>query len=336
MLLPCRLGDRRAFCHKVALGFVLCIWVIAGLTTATAGPRDPYGLKAEPVADGVYVFWGRQEPFSYKNGGNIVNTGFIVGDDDVLVIDTGPVRAYAEEMIRAIKRVTDKPIRHVIVTHHHPDHSFGMQVFKKAGAATVLMHANAYPLLKRDRVQLLEFMKIIIGESWTTRTEFTSPTRRIKKEQTFKLGGRTVRVLPYTFGHTPGDLIVVDEKTGTLFAGDLVFYERAPTIPHADVAVWLSQLDNIATMKWERLVPGHGPLVEDPVQLGQMRDYLEWLRQSAREAVQAGDTLAEAISQPIPDEFQDMTTVAEEFQRSMQSLFRAHEAVQLDAEIPAY
>lgn len=321
---------------SLAAGLALAAAAGFGADPAEAAPRDRYGLAPQEIADGVYVFWGRQEPFTHENGGNIVNTGFIVGDDGILVIDTGPTRHYAEEMIRAIRRVSDKSIRHVVVTHHHPDHSFGMQVFKKAGAANVLMHGNAYPLLKRDGVALLEFMKILIGESWTTRTEITRPTRRTKREQTYDLGDRTVRILPFAFGHTPGDLAVIDEKTGTLFAGDLVFHQRAPTVPHADVTVWLGQLETIATLPWQRLVPGHGPLVEDPAQLAAMTDYLTWLKTLARDAVDSGESLAEVMAEPVPDRFGDMVGVGVEFQRAMLTLFRAYEAAQLDSEVPAY
>ena len=90
-----------------------------------------YYLTPEQIADGVYVFWCLQEPLTRENGGNIANTGFIVGNKSVLVLDTGPTQLYAEEMIAAIRTVTNLPIRHAIVTHHHPDHAFGIQSFKK-------------------------------------------------------------------------------------------------------------------------------------------------------------------------------------------------------------
>ena len=108
------------------------VLVLTTLPNKTVYSEDGrYTLVPEQIADGVYVFWGQQEPLTPENGGNIVNTGFIVGRNSVLVIDTGPTKRYAEEMIETIRTITNLPIRHAVVTHHHPDHSFGIQSFKE-------------------------------------------------------------------------------------------------------------------------------------------------------------------------------------------------------------
>ncbi len=304
-----------------------------------AGPAharsNEYNLQPREIAEGVFTFWGLQEPYTPQNGGNIVNTGFIVGQDSVLAIDTGPTRTYAEEMIAAIGRVTDKPIRTVLITHHHPDHTFGLKSFKKRNAR-VLMHANAKPLLAREGQPLRSFLEILIGLAWISRTEVDSPTRVIRRAESFDLGGRVVRVLPFEYGHTPGDLVIYDEQTRTLFAGDLVFHERVPTVPHADVDIWLSQLDALAELDWDRLVPGHGPLVTDPAEFADMRDYLAFLRDYVRASVTKGDTLAESLQSADLDRFKNLATLDQEFQRSMLSLFRKYEGEQLDASVPAF
>ena len=111
------------------LVLVLVVTTVANKTVYTGYKR--YTLAPEQIADGVYVFWGQQEPLAPGNGGNIVNTGFIIGQHSVLVIDTGPTKRYAEEMIETIRTITDLPIRHAIVTHHHPAHAYGIQSFKE-------------------------------------------------------------------------------------------------------------------------------------------------------------------------------------------------------------
>ena len=315
------------------LGLLLTV-LVAGDRGAEAR-RNDYNLVPVEVADGVYVFWGKQEPLNTENGGNIVNTGFIVGSKSVLVIDTGPTARYAEDMLAAIRSVTDKPIRTALVTHHHPDHAFGIKTFKKANAR-VLMHANAKPLLAREGEPLRNFMEILIGVAWIARTEVDRPTGVVRRARTFDLGDRVVRVLPFTYGHTPGDLVIYDETTRTLFAGDLIFRNRVPTVPHADVDIWLSQLDELADLSWDRLVPGHGPLVTDAGEFDEMREYLRFLRDYAQESVARGDTLAESLRGADLNRFKSLATLEAEFQRSMLTLFRKFENEQLDASAPAF
>lgn len=319
---------RRAAAFAV-LGCAL--WAAAGPHAALAR-GDSYGLTPREIAPGVYIFEGAQEGYLPHNGGNIVNTGFIVGERETLVVDTGPTRRYAEQAIEAIRRVTSAPIRTAVVTHHHPDHSFGIRPFKRANAR-VLMHPEAWALLRRDGPALLQFMQTLLADRWTSGTEITRPSGQLRAARRFDLGGRVVRVEPLTGGHTPGDLIVFDEKTGVLFAGDLAFLGRAPSVPHADIPTWLAHLDAIAAMPWRLLVPGHGPVAEDPAQLAEMRDYLEFLRAAARRGAAEGQMLAEALESEIPPRFHGLAGLQVEFARSMSTLFRRFEGEQFDASL---
>lgn len=299
---------------------------------SAAARGDSYGLAADEVAPGVHVFWGTQEPYLPRNGGNIVNTGFIVGDREILVIDTGPTRLYAEQMIAAIRQVSDKPIRTAIVTHHHPDHSFGIRQFKRINAR-VLMHRSGYALLEREGEVLLQLLDALLSDRWTSGTEIAKPSGWLRRARSFDLGGRTVRVIPLTGGHTPGDIVVFDDATGTLFAGDLVFQERAPSVPHADIPTWLAHLDALEAMGWRRLVPGHGPLVTAPSELAEMHDYLVFLENIAMRSAAEGQTLAETLESEIPARFQGLAGLQIEFARSMNTLFRRFEGDQFDASV---
>lgn len=317
---------------------VLALFAATEVPAQGIGGGDPgrrgyaYGLEPEEIAPGVYVFWGAQEAMTPENGANIVNTGFIVGDDAVLAIDTGPTRLYGEEMLAAIAEVTDKPVRMAVVTHHHFDHAFGMSVFKKANIPT-MMHFRARPLLLRDGGSLLQFMEILVGANWVSRIEVDRPTRVTNRVETIDLGGRRVVVTPFENGHTPGDLVVYDEKTKTLFAGDLAFVGRTPTIPHADIPTWLDQIDIVRAMPWQRLVPGHGPLVTDRAQLDPMADYLRFLDSYVKRAVANGETLADSLDTPPPVRFRDLTEIGVEYQRALLKLFRDIERQALDTTV---
>lgn len=303
--------------------------VLAVATNAHARGLN-YGLEADQIAEGVYVFWGLQENWNVQNGGNIVNTGFIVGEKEVLVIDTGPTKFYADEMIKVIRGITGKPIRNAVITHHHPDHAFGLQRFKKINAR-VMMHPAARAGLFRDGEALIGFMEIAMGQGWMAGVKIDKPNKSIRQSIALDLGGRTALVMPLEGGHTPGDVIVIDEKTGTIFAGDLIFHGRAPTVPHADIPVWLDHLNTLSAMDWQRIVPGHGPLVTDRAVFTMMADYLEFLQQFAQESVARGDTLADAVTSDIPERFHGLSTLQIEYQRSMLSLFRKFETEDFDS-----
>jgi len=306
---------------------VLVFTILANRTVYSEYGR--YNLAPEQIAEGVYVFWGQQEPLTPKNGGNIVNTGFIVGHTSVLVIDTGPTKSYAEEMIEAIRAITNLPIRHAIVTHHHPDHAFGIQSFKENNT-DVYLHADSSSLLAKEGPALLRILEDLIGHDWVTGTKIEESTHRIRTVQHFDIGGRIVEILPFSGGHTPGDLAIYDRQTRSLFTGDLIFHDRAASIPHADIPTWLQYLDTLLDFGWDKLVPGHGPLVVDHGPFRELSLYLNFLQRTAIQSAKRGDTLAEALQTEIPVQFNKLATIKAEFQRSMTTLFRKYEADDFD------
>jgi len=129
-------------CSRAAITALAVLALFAGLP-ATATPAAAqqtgfdYRLAPQRVADGVYVLIGSTADFSPANGGNIVNTGFIVGSEGVIVIDSGPSLRYGEQLRRAIAAVTPLPVVLVINTHHHPDHVLGNQAFPPATLAAL-------------------------------------------------------------------------------------------------------------------------------------------------------------------------------------------------------
>lgn len=114
-----------------------------------------YTLQPRQIADGVWLLEGSTDNFDKRNGGNIVNTGFIVGDAGVIVIDTGPSRLYGEAMRAAISRVTDLPVTKVLLTHHHPDHVLGNQAFADVPIAAL---AGTTELLREQGNAMAENM----------------------------------------------------------------------------------------------------------------------------------------------------------------------------------
>ncbi|HMV00115.1 MAG TPA: quinoprotein relay system zinc metallohydrolase 1 [Rhodocyclaceae bacterium] len=282
-----------------------------------------YGLEAQRIADGVYVFIGRKEDFSTGNGGNIVNTGFIVGSGGVVVVDTGPSQRYGKQMRKAIGILTGQPVSLVLNTHHHPDHFLGNQAFADRPVGAL---AGTRAGIERDGNAFAENLFRMAGD-WMLGTEVHAPTVEVS-EGVREVGGRRLRFLALE-GHTGADLAIYDERSGVLFAGDLVFNGRAPTTPHAELGHWHRALDRLEAITREpgfrALVPGHGEVARDAAPIRQTRDYLDWLEGAMRTAAANGMDMNEVLVQPIPREFAGLAVVSSEYRRSVGHLFPAAE-----------
>lgn len=301
---------------------LLAALLILAVAPAGAAGYD-YALKAQAVAPDVYAFIGRTEDFDTVNGGNIVNTGFIVGPAGVVVIDTGPSLRYGRQMRQAIAAVTPLPPVFAINTHHHPDHFLGNQAFADLPLAALPATAQG---IAADGNAFAENLFRLSGD-WMRGTEVVVPTRSLSAGP-LDVAGRRLRLIALN-GHTGADLAVYDEKSGVLFAGDLVFNGRAPTTPHADVAHWLQALDQLEALTREpgfvALVPGHGAVARDAAPIRQTRAWLTWLQSAMREAAAAGLDMNEVLARPLPAEFAGMAQGSSEYRRSVGHLFPAAE-----------
>ena len=275
-----------------------------------------YPLKPRQIAAGTWLLEGSTDNFAKANGGNIVNTGFIVTDSGVVVIDSGPSKRYGEALRRAIAATTDKPVIQLLLTHHHPDHVLGNQAF---GDVPIGALAGTGDLLRQQGEAMAENMYRMVGD-WMRGTEVVLPTQ-VLEPGVLEVGGHRLRLLGLS-GHTGADLAILDENTGVLFAGDLVFYERALTTPNSPgLGVWLKDLDTLQALPWKLIVPGHGPVASDTAPFAQMRDYLGWLDGLMRDGAAQGDDMAEMIRRPIPERFAGISLTRYELIRSVSHLY---------------
>ncbi|AAY91494.1 quinoprotein relay system zinc metallohydrolase 1 [Pseudomonas protegens] len=283
-----------------------------------------YLLKPRQIAAGTWLLEGSTDNFAKANGGNIVNTGFIVTDSGVVVIDSGPSKRYGEALRRAIAATTDKPVIQLLLTHHHPDHVLGNQAF---GDVPIGALAGTGDLLRQQGEAMAENMYRMVGD-WMRGTEVVLPTQ-VLEPGVLEVGGHRLRLLGLS-GHTGADLAILDENTGVLFAGDLVFYERALTTPNSPgLEAWLKDLDTLQGLPWKLIVPGHGPVASDTAPFAQMRDYLGWLDELMRDGAAQGDDMAEMIRRPIPERFAGISLTRYELIRSVSHLYPRYERQRL-------
>jgi quinoprotein relay system zinc metallohydrolase 1 len=288
-----------------------------------------YHLSAVQVAKDVYTFIGKTEDFTTDNGGNIVNTAFIVAPQGVIVIDTGSSLRYGQQMRRAIAAITAKPVALVINTHHHPDHFLGNQAFADVPIAALAETRNG---IAADGNAFAENLFRMSGD-WMKGTEVQLPGKTLTAGH-LDVAGRSLRLIALD-GHTGADLVIVDETSGVVFAADLAFNGRAPTTPHADIAHWLKALDQLEALTREPgfkvLLPGHGAPTTDAAPIRQTRAWLTWLNAAMRDAAKAGLDMNEVLARPLPAEFANLPVAASEYRRSVGHLFPAAEQEALGA-----
>ncbi len=296
---------------------VTVLLILPGLAAALDSPDDAYfyTLTPEQVAPDTWVFFGSTDHFSMRNGGNIVNTAFIVTDVGIVVIDTGPSLKYGKAMREAIGRVSSSPIVTVFNTHNHPDHFLGNQAFSDV---PIVALQGTIDGIKNQGEAFVENLYRLLGP-WMKGTELYLPTQAVEPGD-FEIGNRRLSLFGLR-GHSGADLAILDASTGVLFAGDLCFHDRAPTTPTAVPGQWRDSLAQLASVDYKLMVPGHGPLADDDAPIEETRAYLAWLEQNIESQVRSGRAMAEALGEEIPERFQTMATLREEYARSVMHLF---------------
>ena len=223
------------------------------------------------------------------------NSGVIVGDDAVLVADTQATPVMAQDVIRRIREVTDKPIKYVVLTHYHAVRVLGATAYQPQ---QVIASHDTYDLIVERGTQdmkseierfprLFRSVESVPGLTW--------PTLTFKGEMTLWLGKLEVKLMQLGRGHTKGDTVVWLPQQKIMFSGDLVEYDATPYAGDAYFEDWPATLDAIAALAPEKLVPGRGPSLTTPQQvqggLEGTRAFVSELYASVREGARAGRDL---------------------------------------------
>lgn len=252
-------------------------------------------LPVRQIASGVYVFNGVTAGQDAHNRGAIANLGFVVGSRCVAVIDSGGSPSVGEALRASVRAVTALPVCYVINTHVHPDHLLGNQAF--LGDKPVFVGHARLPaaLAARGRTYVASAERLM-GEAGRG-IELVPPSRTVSDEDTLDLGGRMLRLHAWPTAHTDNDLTVLDEASGTLFAGDLLFVGHMPVLD-GKLAGWIRVTDTLAAADVRVVVSGHGdagPAWRDA--FAKQGNYLRALSDQTKAAIKAGRTLSQAVDE---------------------------------------
>jgi glyoxylase-like metal-dependent hydrolase (beta-lactamase superfamily II) len=246
-------------------------------------PKPPtWETELKEIAPNVYAYIQAGGPG--KDNVSISSGGAIVGDDGVMIIDSLAAPMHAKRFVAAIRKITDKPFRHLINTHHHGDHVGGNQYFEPA---EIIGHPYCREeVLKMARTSTPLWAK---RDGWADGTEpkkTLPPVTTFDGKLTYHYGKNVVEVFAMAPAHTYGDIVVSLPQHKILFAGDIAFYYVAPFCQNAHPSNWISVCDQIAKMDVTMIVPGHGPL-GGKKELAEMQEYLVVLKREARKRYDA-------------------------------------------------
>ena len=226
------------------------------------------------------------------------NAGFVVTAEGVVVIDALASPRQGEQLLQAIRGVTDQPVRWLVLTHHHPDHHFGAVVLRKAGAR-VIAHPDRRTLAAEggEDALIADWVRVV-GLDAMRGFEFAdTPDRPVTGTDTLRLGGRTIVISHPGAGHSAGDLIVWLPQERVLFAGDLLVEDGVSMVVDGNSEELLRVLGAVDSLGARVAVPGHGAIPACPKDLlRRTRDYLTGLQAEMRTAVEKGVPMRRALA----------------------------------------
>ena len=252
---------------------------------ASKGDLAEKKVSFDRLSDHAYAYTAEGDP----------NTGVVIGDDCVMVIDAQATPVMAQDVLRHIRSVTDKPVEHVVLTHYHAVRVLGASGY---GARQVIASRDTYDLIHERGAadmkseierfpRLFRAVESIPGLTW--------PTLVFEKRLTLWLGKLQVEVMQLGRGHTKGDTIVWLPKERVLFSGDLVEYGATPYTGDAYLSDWPATLDALEALNPAALVPGRGAALSTPEHvregLNGTREFVQAMFEHVKRGVEQGDDL---------------------------------------------
>ncbi len=256
---------------------------------ASTEDLDEKKVAFDQIGTGLYAYSAEGDP----------NSGIIVGDDGVMVIDAQATPAAANDVISRVAKITDKPIKYLLLTHYHAARTLGASAYK--GAEILASDATRSLIAERGKQdmdsEISRFPRLFRAAE--TISGLTWPTMTFPDQISVWLGRREVRIVHVGRGHTAGDVIAIVPDAGVVFSGDLVEYNAACYCGDAHFTDWPATLDHLAEMQANALVPGRGAALTTPEMvkdgIAVTSDFISTLYGSVQESVAKGRSLKDAF-----------------------------------------
>ena len=269
-------------------------------TGAQTSSLSPFPV--DRLADGVYAVVGD----TGRGSEGRPNAGFVVTDSGVLVVDALASPEDGQRLLRAIAAVTPRPVRWLVLTHHHPDHHFGAIALKRAGARVIAHPDRATLASENGDSAFVAAWTAVVGAKAMRGFAFADrPDVPVTHDTTLHVGGRELRLIYPGPAHTPGDLAVWLPAERVLFAGDLLVEDGGTMVVDGNSRVLLAALDRLEALGARVAVPGHGRVARGPgtppsALIDTTRCYVERMRATMRRAVADGTSMSRVLARMPP------------------------------------
>jgi len=290
------------------------------------GDHEPdnvlYRLPVE-VADGVYSAIGATQPYTYENSNHNNNLSFIVTSDGVLVFNAGGSYLVAKALHEEIKKITDQPVKYVVLENSQGHAILGSNYWKEQGAI-IIAHIEADKEIKH-RGEDIYARTLRVQKEKIIGTKIVFPDLTFKEKMPILMGSTNIQLMHIGASHSPDDIQLWLPEQKLLISGDTAFNERMlPIFPHTNVAAWIETWDKIEALEPELIIPGHG----EPTDLATItkftKDYLVYMRTEVEKVLDDDGGLYEAynIDQSM---FRDRGTFRELHKQNAERIFKQME-----------
>ncbi|MDH5470581.1 MAG: alpha/beta fold hydrolase, partial [Gammaproteobacteria bacterium] len=251
-----------------------------------------YELPREVVPN-VWSAIGATAPGTYANSGHNNNLSFVVTDNGVLVVNAGDNYQLAKALHEEIKKITDQPVRYVVLENGQGHAMLGSNYWKEQGAV-VIAHEDAKHEIEEQSFELLRVMKERALDK-AAGTEVVLPDETFTDKRVIEMGNETIELLYLGPAHSPGDIIVWLPCRKVVISGDMAFHQRMlPLFEHTDTAAWIETWDAFEALGAQFVIPGHGEPTDMTTVRTYTRDYLVYLREKIAAVIEGGGTLQDA------------------------------------------
>nr|MDP2191870.1 MBL fold metallo-hydrolase [Rhodoferax sp.] len=227
-------------------------------------------VKVQKINDRVYALLGPTDAPNKENRGYMTNSLAIIGQEGVILVDAGSHKAVAEHILTSLRTVTAKPVTHVLITHHHPDHHLGLAAFP--GTNVISTEACAKEIRVRGR-SMVNWMKSRTGLSLAgTHPVIPQMVITAKSRQAIELEGVRMELIASETAHTSGDMVVWLPDDGVLAAGDILVHAINPNFADGNLKQWIGVVEDLLKLPLKTVMPGHGPLMDrqDVLEFGRL------------------------------------------------------------------
>ena len=263
------------------------------LYTSDKAPDSMLYDKPQKVIDGVWSAIGATAPARYENSGHNNNLSFVITTEGVLVVNAGGSYLLAEALHTEIKKITDQPVKYVVLENGQGHAMLGSGYWKEQGA-TVIAHKDAAHEIEEKSLDILEQQKEVLKDK-ADGTKVVMPDETFEDKKIIEMGGERIELLNLGPAHSPGDIIVWLPQKQLVISGDMAFHQRMlPLFEETDTAAWIESWDNFAALDAKYVIPGHGEPTDMAEVTRYTKDYLVFLREKVGAVLEDGGSLLEA------------------------------------------